>query len=533
MKEKSTKDQSIEEQSIKDQSIKEQNIKGQSIKEQGIKDQNTKDQSIGEQNTKDQNTQETMASAKPKKKKKILAGFIICALVAVILIFYGSVALYYQKHFFPGTTIDGIDCSNLEAYEVAAIVDSRIVYYKLEVAGRLDEDGESGIIGEINAQDIDLQFVDTLSEVEQLLKQQNALLWIGLLANKQYAYSLQQGVSFNEEMLSATVKEWDACQDMIQPKNAYISDYSEEMGGYAIIPETKGTQFDVEEVTELIKNAVLMQESSLNLEEQNCYKTASVTADDKTLNESVDTANKWLATEITYDWNGQEILLDKETIREWVSFDSNQPKLDEEAVAEFVAENARNCDTYGKSRKFMTTLGVELTLRSGAYGWKTDCDGETEELLQLIYQGSVLEKEPLYISKGRQKGTNDIGSSYVEADLTNQHLYLYYQGNLVLETDFVSGNMNYSDCITPSGVFGLTYKTRNAVLRGANYETPVSYWMPFHGNFGMHDATWRTEFGGDIYLTNGSHGCINLPPDKAEAIYGYVSTGFPVICYYY
>ncbi len=486
-----------------------------------------------QKNTKDRNTRETAASVKPEKKKKKYTVFIICALTAVILIFYGSIALYYQQHFFPNTTINGIDCSNFETYEVAAIVGGRIADYKLEVTGRLDVEGASGIIGEINAQDIDLQFVDTLYEVEHLLQQQNALLWITLLANKQYTYSLQQGVSFDEEMLAETVKQWDAFQDMIQPEDAYISEYSEEKGGYTIVPETLGTSFDVEEVIELIKEFIFKQESSLDLEEQNCYKEASITAGDKTLQESVDTVNKWLATEITYDWNGQEILLDRETIREWILFDGNHPRLDEEAVAEFVADNAGNWDTYGKSRKFTTTLGVELTLPSGAYGWKTDRDGETEELLQLIYQGSVLEKEPLYISKGRQKGTNDIGSSYVEADLTNQHLYLYYQGTLVLETDFVSGKMNCSDCITPSGVFGLTYKTTNAVLRGENYETPVSYWMPFHGNFGMHDATWRTEFGGDIYLTNGSHGCINLPLDKAEAIYGYVSTGFPVICYYY
>ena len=100
-----------------------------------------------------------------------------------------------------------------------------------------------------------------------------------------------------------------------------------------------------------------------------------------------------------------------------------------------------------------------------------------------------------------------------------------------MESDFVSGDASNVNP-TPHGVFGLTYKTTNAVLRGADYETPVFYWMPFHGNFGMHDATWRTEFGGDIYLTDGSHGCINLPLDKAEAIYGYVSTGFPIVCYY-
>ena len=132
-----------------------------------------------------------------------------------------------------------------------------------------------------------------------------------------------------------------------------------------------------------------------------------------------------------------------------------------------------------------------------------------------------------------QKGSNDIGNSYVEIDLTNQHLYLFKDGDIVLETDFVSGNMSKADCVTPPGVFGLTYKTRNAILRGTNYETPVNYWMPFNGNVGMHDATWRRAFGGTIYLTSGSHGCINLPLHMAASIYEYVSTGFPVVCYYY
>lgn len=126
-----------------------------------------------------------------------------------------------------------------------------------------------------------------------------------------------------------------------------------------------------------------------------------------------------------------------------------------------------------------------------------------------------------------------ISEFLVEIDLTNQHLYLFKDGDIVLETDFVSGNMSKADCVTPPGVFGLTYKTRNAILRGANYETPVNYWMPFNGNVGMHDATWRRAFGGTIYLTSGSHGCINLPLHMAASIYEYVSTGFPVVCYYY
>ena len=154
-------------------------------------------------------------------------------------------------------------------------------------------------------------------------------------------------------------------------------------------------------------------------------------------------------------------------------------------------------------------------------------------MIASIKKGEKLEKEPLYFLKGYAEGApgEDIGSSYVEADLGRQHLYLYIEGKLILESDFVSGSMSGGRG-TPAGVFGLTYKTRDTTLTGANYASHVDYWMPFNGNIGMHDASWRRSFGGSIYLTNGSHGCINLPVGVAAEIYGYVEKGFPVICYY-
>ena len=51
-------------------------------------------------------------------------------------------------------------------------------------------------------------------------------------------------------------------------------------------------------------------------------------------------------------------------------------------------------------------------------------------------------------------------------------------------------------------------------------------------NIGMHDATWRSSFGGTIYKTKGSHGCINMPYEKAQELYGYIEKGTPVICYH-
>ena len=125
---------------------------------------------------------------------------------------------------------------------------------------------------------------------------------------------------------------------------------------------------------------------------------------------------------------------------------------------------------------------------------------------------------------------NDYGDSYVEINLTAQHLFLYKEGKLVIESDFVSGN-HARGFDTPTGAYGITYTQKDATLRGDNYETPVSYWMPFAGNVGMHDASWRSQFGGSIYKTAGSHGCINLPPSVAKVIFENVSKNYPVLVY--
>ena len=496
------------------------------------KDTKLKEAEVKEAEIKEEKKQSTEEIAKPKKKsKKWIA--IVAALAAVILLAYGGVAIYYQSHFFNHTFINNSDCSNLTAEQVAAIMDEQSQQYSLQILGR-DENGVQEEIGTVTAAEIGMYWVDTRKVAQELLDGQNELLWIEMLWTTE-DHSVIQGVSYDEEKLQERLAQMSALQkkNMIQSEDAYISEYSEKTGNYEIIPETLGTDLDLNRVKEAVSTAIMMGDPAVDLEKQGCYKTAKVTAEDAALVKNCETLNKWVSAQITYDWNGNKVVVDGDIIKDWIQMDAKEPQLKEEDIAEFVAEQAKEYDTYGKKRKFTTVQGIELTLPSGAYGWKTDRAEETKELIASIEKGETIDKEPVYSSKGAQKGSNDVGNSYVEIDLTNQHLYLFQKGTIVLETDFVSGDMTKPDCITPPGVFGLTYKTRNAVLRGANYETPVNYWMPFNGNVGMHDATWRSSFGGTIYLTSGSHGCVNLPLDMAAAIYEYMSTGFPIVCYYY
>ena len=206
------------------------------------------------------------------------------------------------------------------------------------------------------------------------------------------------------------------------------------------------------------------------------------------------------------------------------------PQADREAVEEYVRELGKKYNTAYHPKELQTSYGTTVTISNGFYGWQIDREGEVDQILADLEQGETISREPVYVQRANSHGEKDYGNSYVEINLTAQHLFVYKDGALVVESDFVSGKVSNGNA-TPTGAYGLTYKTMNAVLRGADYETPVKYWMPFAGDVGMHDASWRNKFGGNIYKTNGSHGCINLPPSVAEKIYGAIDQGYAVLVY--
>ena len=200
---------------------------------------------------------------------------------------------------------------------------------------------------------------------------------------------------------------------------------------------------------------------------------------------------------------------------------------------------AQRHDTLGTNRTITATSGRTVTVGGGEYGWQINQSAEVEQLYSEITTGQTVTREPNYSSYGRVHGENDIGNTYIEVDLSAQHMYFYQDGSIIFDSEFVSGNMSYSDRATPTGVYSLYYKKSPEGLRrkklpdgSYEYESPVTYWMPFCGGVGFHDANWRSSFGGDIYLTNGSHGCINLPPAKAAELYNIIDTGIPILMFY-
>lgn len=234
---------------------------------------------------------------------------------------------------------------------------------------------------------------------------------------------------------------------------------------------------------------------------------------------------------ITYQFGDQSEVLDNDRILSWLKEqEDGSVAIDEQQANAFVKELAEKYDTAYTTRTFHTTGGRDIQIAQGDYGWRIDQEAETKHLLELLAAKQSATCEPIYAQTAAVHAKNDWGTTYVEVSLTDQYLWLYKDGHCILESYFVSGNPTRGHA-TPKGIYGLTYKTRDATLSGEGYDSKVKYWMPFNRNVGLHDAPWRKTFGGQIYKNNGSHGCINLPPANAAKIYENVDKNTPVIVY--
>lgn len=241
---------------------------------------------------------------------------------------------------------------------------------------------------------------------------------------------------------------------------------------------------------------------------------------------------------VTYQLpNNQTEVLDGLTIATWVNGSQGLTvSVDAAKVAAYVQGLRNKYDTPAGTQTWQSADGTAKSIKTD-YGWHIDQAKETEALIANIQSLQSVTREPVYASRAVQTEMPQWGKTFVEIDISSQHVYFYQDGNCVWDSKCVTGTATDPDRATPTGVFALKYKQRDRVLRGRinpqtgkpSYESPVAYWMPFNGNIGLHDANWRSSFGGNIYLKSGSHGCINLPPKNAKTLFELITPGTVIV----
>lgn len=459
-----------------------------------------------------------------RKKGKKIAAIISISVGGVILLCYLTLSIWFSFHFNKNTYIDGQNVSYHTVKSVKNTIDTYMSGYTLSVNGR---EHASFVI---RPEDIDMT-IQAVSNEKSIKKKQNGFLWFLYLNNKRKDYKTSYEVTYDKEKLYQFLKDQDCMQEknMEKPKDAYVAvDKSEAV----IIPETEGSYLDTDKVHEVIETALEQVKATTDLDKEACYENAEITADSKEIADRKKALETYLTVQIDYSIDRVSWTLDASTFGSWLYYDNGKWKFKKKSVQAYVRQLAETYDTVGTTRTFQTYTGRYVEETGNRYGWAIDVEAETKGLREALASGKSQERTPEFSQTGAAYNKyGDIGYSYVEVDLSNQYVYLIIDGKLVEDSPCVTGCVKEGHG-TPDGLYSITYKESPSVLRGEDYETKVNFWMPFNRGIGLHDATWRDKFGGDIYYSGGSHGCVNLPYQKAAVIYENIYAGMPVICYY-
>lgn len=466
--------------------------------------------------------------------KKYFIG--IGALLFLILVVYFGGVIYHNNHFMTNTKINNIDVSGLTEKEAIQKIKN-----KIEKNNSLVLTFSDGSTQTLNSNQGGLSYNEQ-ANLKSVLKKQNSFLWFsGYFSSKKY--TVENMLDIKEDVLLNSLNSLSQLQAANQTaaSDAYIK-YADNK--FTIIEETEGTQINIDKLLQAVKEAFLSGESGLNVKKSGSYIEAAIKSSDKSLQAKLKAANEYAIAAITYTTpSGKKIILDGDTIITWLTQDANGNWIRDDntfkskALA-FVKNLANSYNTQGGTRTFVGHDGNSHTITGGTYGIRIKPQAETTALLEDIYANKVTSRTPITTGASVSSSNGGIGDTYVEVSLSAQYMWYVKNGQVVLETAIVSGLATDPTRATPTGAYYIYFKQLDRVLRGTKlpdgtypYETPVKYWMAFNGGIGFHDAPWQPYFGGTRYLTNGSHGCINMPSDMAGKLYNILEYNTPVVVY--
>lgn len=492
-----------------------------------------------------QKTRSTTKNSKKRRKKVRNQTVIICAtILGVFVVAVGGVyavgRIYYNDKFLADTFINGTNVSGMTYEEACAATKANVIPQKLSFTT-------------IDSKQVDISTADfdykrnSSDEIRKLLDGVNHNAWFtGFAATSEYSY--EEKSTYNAEKLEELIRnaEWGSIE---------TADASMELtdNGYVVNAEIQGSKItDMEQLIYTAETELSKGEFDITLnKDTGCYTVPAIVSAD--YEEQAAALNKVFDISITYDFDyTTETLTGKELIGVLDLDDSGEYSVDEDKCMKYVEKLAKKYDTYDTERKFKATLQGEITVpRSddAKYGWWIDQQLTCEALVDMLEKGESVESvDPIYYSKGYYDFTgvesarskdDDIGDTYIEIDLTDQHLWYYKKGKLEYECYIVSGQTTSAARTTLPGVYKLWNKQTNYRMKdrnadGEEWDTKCNYWNNVSlCGIGLHDSTWRGNyFGGEIYKWNGSHGCINMPYSGAEYIYNNVELGTPVVMYY-
>ena len=457
--------------------------------------------------------------------------FLLLLLVVTFfaLIGYLGLSLFYNGRYANGTWINGIYCTGKTAQQVNELL---IKQTQIQDFVIIDDTGKTY---EISLQEVSC-IIDYTSQLYHILMKQSPFRWTSDISSEKNI-ELEPHIIYDETSLFETVSK--SFPFVVASMKEHSLEIYKDANGYQLYNGMEHV-LDEEKTCRLILEHLEDKNYCLDLGKQNCYIDLPLTVEMAETLLLYEQVVEFQTCNIIYDMEDALIPIGPEIVSDWIKvdekgdfvFDGNgELMLKEGAIEGFIDSLADEYDSVGKTRSFTATNGKEVIVEGGTYGNEINRKKEIAYLKDAFANKREEIRIPVYKQRALHRGKEDIGDTYIEIDMTDQKMYYYKEGKLVIETDVVTGNMKRKDA-TPSGVNYVYAKQRNRTLRGRDYQSFVKYWLPVKGSIGIHDASWRKKFGGDIYLTNGSHGCINTPSEIMKELYNLVEKGTPVVMFY-
>lgn len=493
---------------------------------------------------KSSSTKPRKKNSKRKKKSRLNNTGVLCALILgifalAIIAAYSVGRIYYRDKFLADTYINGVNVSGMTLAEAYKATGADYTPGKLSFTT-------------INSKQIDIPTAEfdyvrnAESEIEKIFKNVDRGAWFTGFAGKT-EYQFAEEANYDSAKLEELIKKADWGDTETSDASIELTD-----DGYVINKEVQGTKItDMDQLIYLTQTRLSEGEFDIMLdEESDCYAIPEITSEDYA--EQCEALNRVFDMYITYDFDyTTETLTGKELIGLLKLDDTGKYNVDKKKCMKYVEKLAKKYDTYDTERNFKATIQGKIKVpRSddAKYGWWIDQEKTRDALVDMLEEGkSVDSVDPIYYSTGyfdftgvesARSEKDDIGKTYIEVDLSNQHLWYYKKGKLQYECYIVSGQTTSAARTTLPGVYKLWNKQTNYRMKDRNadgdeWDTKCNYWNNVSlCGIGLHDSTWRGAFGGEIYKWNGSHGCINMPYEGAKYVYDNVELGTPVVMYY-
>ena len=465
-----------------------------------------------------------------KNKKYLIA---IIPVLVLIFLYLGGVVMY-SNSFLPNTYINNTNVGGMSV----AKVENKLQSDSLSKTITLIKNDDS--TEEIKLTDIDYT-CEYETDISKIKNAQSPFGWVLAFFGKD-EYNAKLKTSYNEEALNNAIDSLkcvtnEAIQD---PVDAHIEQTD---SGFIVVDAIDGNRLDVDKLKTVIKENLNNGIYEINLSDQNCYLTANIKADDETITATMEKIEKFNDLVITLDMTDATEVIDFSVFKNWITNEDGSVNLDEKGnvvlnqdlITDWVTDDLRiKYNTFGTTRKFNATDIGEITVGGSeydSYGFQVKIDKTVAVIVDAINGGESVTVKPVWNIPALCRGENDIGNTYIEIDLTRQHMWYYVDGQLYLDTDIKSGKPT-PERETPTGLFRIWHKEKDRYLTGPGYRSHVDFWMPFTWTgCGIHDASWTNQFGGEYYKTSGSHGCINTPYNMVSKLYDKVEYDTPVVVY--